>query len=96
MPAQTTNKHGTHCCPCPGVAYEVLSPPTPSLLHLSHVSSGVLNDRSMDAETQDYMGILEQATAACWGSLAVIDRYFQFLPAILHGIASLVSAVTYM
>ncbi|CAM9310036.1 unnamed protein product [Ectocarpus fasciculatus] len=29
---------------------------------------------SMDAETQDAMGILEQATAACWGSLAVIDR----------------------
>ncbi|CBJ27259.1 flagellar associated protein [Ectocarpus siliculosus] len=30
--------------------------------------------QSMDAETQDSMGILEQATAACWGSLAVIDR----------------------
>eukprot|EP00903_Cladosiphon_okamuranus_P005365 g5358.t2 len=29
---------------------------------------------SMDAETLECLGILEQATAACWGSLAVIDR----------------------
>lgn len=28
----------------------------------------------MDAETLECLGILEQATAACWGSLAVIDR----------------------
>lgn len=30
--------------------------------------------RSKDVDTQDCLGILEQATAACWGSLAVIDR----------------------
>eukprot|EP00752_Nemacystus_decipiens_P001778 g1718.t2 len=29
---------------------------------------------SMDAESLESLGILEQATAACWGSLAVIDR----------------------
>ncbi|CAM9275025.1 unnamed protein product [Scytosiphon promiscuus] len=29
---------------------------------------------SMDAETQECIAILEQATATCWGSLAVIDR----------------------
>lgn len=40
----------------------------------------------MDAENLERIGILEQATAACWGSLAVIDRcgidliqpYFRF------------------
>lgn len=32
------------------------------------------NPRRMDADTLECLGILEQGTAACWGSLAVIDR----------------------
>lgn len=34
----------------------------------------VLYPRSLDTESLESIGILEQATAACWGSLAVIDR----------------------